>query len=157
MCKYVCIFIHINKYIYIYTSSICLHLCNSTSLLRQASVWPSPQPLRWWTAPKRRPRTRGPFCFATCLAAWKWTEMNRNRRKKHETWWISRGISQENSVLMMLNGERYHEHGSFELRPVWMFLLSIKNGGCIYIYMIRLWTWGFHQLFNYKNCKFNIQ
>ena len=51
---------------------------------------------------------------------------------------------------------RYHEHGSFELRPVWRFLLSIKNGGYIYIFLIRLWTWGVHQLFSYKNCKFNI-
>jgi hypothetical protein len=43
-----CIFcIYIIIHIYIYTSSICLHLCNSTSLLRQASVWPSPQPRRW--------------------------------------------------------------------------------------------------------------
>jgi hypothetical protein len=26
----------------------------------------------------------------------------------------------------------------------------------IYIFLIRLWTWGVHQLFSYKNCKFNI-
>ena len=88
VCVYMCIHTYICNILYITYVFNCLHR-NWTSVLRQASVWPSPPPRRWWTAPKRR-RTRGPFCFAMRLGLprRRWTEKNPWKMVDFSGWWF---------------------------------------------------------------------